>query len=137
MISAQDVIILKMPYPSISAELALKPHMYICYKNETNTKKLIKSQTFKLSMITTKKLVYHYVIEDSDINRNPFLVRSLIDCDKLFIINVNVPLDLLTSRRRNVCIELFNAVEQELLSDGYISETIDTSDLKCLNYKIK
>lgn len=133
MIREKDVVELFVPFPNIEANLAVNSHMYICHKSEEGETYLIKCQTFKNYMLT-KPIAVHKVIEPSDIRRNPFLRTSLIDCDKLFyIIGVYIPEKRLTKRRRDVCTQLFNNVETELLSDNYITITIDSRELIDLN----
>lgn len=48
MIKRGDVVALYLPFPTISSDLAVKNHMYICIDNSmTKNKELVKNQTFK------------------------------------------------------------------------------------------
>ena len=129
MINAKDVVKIKMPYPSIRSDLAVTAHMYIC-KSNNGKYELVKCQTYK----PTITYLRHYVDENADITRNPFIKKTKIDCDKLFALN-DVVLDdtLKTSRRPDVCDDLFNSVISELTADGYTVVSPDTNILIGLN----
>ncbi|WP_290033559.1 hypothetical protein [Ligilactobacillus cholophilus] len=132
MIRQKDVITIRMPYPNIHSRLAKKAHMYICKKHDIESEyELIKCQSYK-----TKDLPYlnHRIIEDADIRRNPFNHRSLIDCDKLFLCqNINISDVFLTSKRRDVCSDLYDDIINELNEDGFDTISLPAEDMKCIN----
>lgn len=136
MIREKDVVRLRVPFPDISSDLAVQSHMYICYDNTSGKKQLVKCQTFKLSNILGKNAVSHYVREVPDAFRNPFNRPTLIDCDKLFSVEVTIPVALLTTSRRDVCGPLFASVCDELLADGYSLHEIDVRELKSINHRL-
>lgn len=132
MIRQKDVITIRVPYPNIHSGLAEKAHMYICKKHDIESEyELIKCQSFK-----NKNLLYlnHRVIEDANIKRNPFNHKSLIDCDKLFLCqNINIPDIFLTSKRRDVCSDLYDDIIDELNEDGFDIISLSTEEMKCIN----
>lgn len=133
MIKKRDVVSLFVPFPDIASKLALNSHMYICHKAVEGETDLIKCQTFKNKDFMQNNLK-HKVVEDPDISRNPFNKKSLIDCDKLFkFIGVYIPETLLAKRRRDVCPELFNDVEMELLAEGYTVPRVNLGKLVDIN----
>lgn len=133
MIKKQDVVRLLVPFPDINSGLASARHMYICHKVVESETDLIKCQSYKNKYFITKKLK-HKVIEAANIQRNPFNHTSLIDCDKLFRFeNVCIPEKLLTKNRRDVCSDLFNNVENELLADGYSTPDVSPKKLIAIN----
>lgn len=80
MINLRDVVKIKMPFPDISSELAVTPHMYICCEN-SGFDKVVKVQTFKTLLLTK---VNNYLDSDQYVNEHPFNNRSLVDLDKCF-----------------------------------------------------
>ena len=76
-----------MPYPNMSSNLAIKSHMYICWKNVDHDVSIIKCQTLKPYMILNN-VIDHYVDEEADISRNPFKHATRIDCDKVFRVKI-------------------------------------------------
>jgi hypothetical protein len=137
LIREKDVIRMKVPFPSIRSGLALKPHMYICYKDTNPDYGFIKCQTLKPYMLSSNTMI-HYVDEPANLSRNPFVHASRIDCDKLFVTStVYYNDELKTVSRPDVCQELFNEVKNELLTDGYITVSINEDELSALNYLIR
>lgn len=135
MIKQKDVIRLQVPYPSISSDLAVQAHMYVCKAYTSECCELVKCQTLKPSII---KCLKHYCIEKSDINRNPFVHTTLIDCDKAFqLSDIALDASLRTTRRPDVCDELFGEIVQELLEDGFENIELDKDKLLSLNYALK
>ncbi|WP_072536150.1 hypothetical protein [Lactiplantibacillus plantarum] len=133
MIKESDVVSLFVPFPNTDANLALNAHMYICHKVVEGETDLIKCQTFKNKYFIQNE-VKHKVVEDPDINRNPFIRKSLIDCDKLFqFIGVYIPEALLAKRRRDVCPGLFRDVETELSAEGYTVPEVNLRELVDIN----
>ena len=125
-----------VPFPDISAGLALSSHMYICKDSSHPHYSFIKCQRLKPKMLI-RSPIRHYVDEDPDLSRNPFLSKTRIDCDKLFITNsVTYEDSLKTGRRPDVCNDLYVDVITELVEDGYISISINENDLVTLNLYI-
>lgn len=76
----------------------------------------------------------HYWDEVPDINRNPFVHATRIDCDKLFITNDAIYSPRLKAKNRSdVCEDVMTNAERELQADGYQQFTILTQDLINLN----
>lgn len=137
LINTKDVITMLMPYPNISSDLAVKPHMYICWHSNTPNYKFVKCQSLKPSMIGDPKFV-HYVDEPADITRNPFKRTSRIDCDKSFAtISVTYDDRLRTTLRPDVCEDLFTSILEKLYCDGYSEPAIDEAELITLNRYIQ
>lgn len=137
MINPKDVVTIKVPYPDISAGLAQQAHMYICYRNNQESKHLVKCQRFKGYMLE-KDFMKHCVQEPADLTRNPFKAFTVIDCDKLFLFQgVKIPLVLRTKSRPDICQDLFNTVNTELVTDGYEEHSIEVAPLLELNFLIQ
>lgn len=133
MIRQKDVIRMKVPFPTVSAGLAVQAHMYICGQDSAPNYGFIKCQTLKPHMLTST-LVKHYIDEPADISRNPFARTSRIDCDKFFV-TTSVCYDdgLKTPSRPDVCQELYDAVKRELIKDGYNTIAVNETELVSLN----
>ena len=128
---------MKIPYPSINDKLATSSHMYICRNDIVDNYEFVKCQTLKPYMIY-KNTMQHYWDEKPDINRNPFLHTTRIDCDKTFNTHfVHFDEAMKTKIRPDVSDEVFNKIEEELISDGYSQIDIPANDLKLLNYLIR
>ena len=137
MIRKKDVIRMKVPYPSIINGMALHSHMYICYEQNESKYKYIKCQTLKPYMLTNNPIT-HYHDEEPDINRNPFVCITRIDCDKLFSTENAVYNDKLkTTIRPDICEDLFLKIEKELLSDGFLNIDVNETELKSINCLIR
>ena len=105
---------MKIPFPSVSSDLAVSSHMYICMKTEKNRCEFVKCQTLKPYMLIND-IVKNFCDEKPDITRNPFTRTTRIDCDKIFITsNVNYDEKLLTNLRKNICEELFNEIHEKI-----------------------
>lgn len=137
MINVKDVIRMKVPFPTINSNLAVQAHMYICGKSSAHGYGFIKCQTLKPNMIGSSKFT-HYVDEEPDASRNPFTHTSRIDCDKFFITeSVCYDDNLKTTLRPDVCQELYDDVQRELIADGYNEISMNENELISLNYLIK
>ena len=133
MINTKDVLRMKVPYPSVSDTLAVKPHMYICKNVEETNYEFIKCQTLKPYMLT-KNICKHYVDEVADVSRNPFQRATRIDCDKVFTTGSVVYSDgMKTTSRPDICQELYEKVLEELIADGFLTIPIEESDLVRIN----
>ncbi len=117
MIKEKDVINLKVPFPDISSGLARGIHMYICVGNNKEAL-FVKSQTYKPRLLT---LVNNSIIEEADINRNPFSQKTLIDLDKEFHISKDLVIskDSLCRKRPDVCDELFAEINQKIIEPNH------------------
>lgn len=137
LIREKDVIRMKVPFPNLSADLALQAHMYICGQDTFPDYGFIKCQTLKPKMLGSSILT-HYIDEPSDISRNPFKHTSRIDCDKFFVTaSVHYDDKLKTDNRPDVCADLYNLVKSELEADGYHTIALNEDELVLLNYLIK
>lgn len=137
MIEEKDVVTMRIPYPSIDSNLAVSTHMYICTKND-DEKKFVKCQTLKPYHLKEGSEPLRKIIEDANIQRNPFKRKTLIDCDKNFAVNgVSIPSDLLATSRRDVCKDLFAQIKRSLSHDGVDTHQLEKDLLLKLNYKMK
>lgn len=131
-----DVIRMKLPYPNIESSLALQAHMYICKCADYPQFEFIKCQTLKPYMLINNPLK-HFCDEKADITRNPFVKTTRIDCDKVISTQtLDYPEALLTSRRRDICCDLYNTVITELKADGYKSIVPDETVMFSINSEI-
>lgn len=138
MIDIKEVITVKVPFPTIADNLALIPHMYICLDSTEDKKDFIKCQTLKTKHLGGNKKPFRRVEENSDITRNPFRKKTLIDCDKKFSFeNVEISRDLLTRSRKDVCQSLFNQVQTECNHPDLTEHLVDITNLAQINSKIK
>ena len=136
LIKEKDVIRMKIPFPNISAKLAVQAHMYICGRDSSPEYGFIKCQTLKPQMLGNP-IFSHYIDEPADISRNPFTRTSRIDCDKLFVTeSVRYDDGLKTTSRPDVCQSLYDSVKSELVADGYQTIPINENELVSLNYLI-
>lgn len=125
MISERNVIRMKVPYPSISSDLAVQAHMYVCRTSTHPKYSFVKCQTLKPYMLVANP-TKHFIDEQPDSNRNPFSRTTRIDCDKLFSTEkVNYSDALLTTRRCDICQELYDNIITELETDGWTDVPIN------------
>lgn len=128
---------MKVPYPSVSDQLALAPHMYICKKSQIPEYKFVKCQTLKPYMLINNTM-RHYCDEEPDLTRNPFQRTTRIDCDKIFVTNsVEYNIGMRTTTRPDICDDLFSDVISELNADGYNVINVNETELKGLNPLIR
>lgn len=112
MIKERDVTTLKMPFPDISSGLALSAHMYICYESG-ESKKMFKVQSLKPRHLMNMP-ANNCIIEEKDIQRNPFNKKSIIDLDKYFLLErVRIKEWVLAKTRRDICSDLYNKIREE------------------------
>ena len=124
---------MKIPYPGLNSVLASKVHMYICKKSVNDLKHFVKCQTFKPYMIYgTNPVINSYIIEMSDIKRNPFNHTTIIDCDKIFTsIKCKYDLKMRTTSRTDVCDDLFQIILSK--SNCALEIEIDKRELQSIN----
>jgi hypothetical protein len=128
---------MRIPFPDVSSDLAVKAHMYICLEKGRTNKEFLKCQTSKPIHKLKDRPPFKYVEESPDVTRNPFNNTTIIDCDKSFYVeNVVISLDILAFRRRNICEELFSSIISEIQHSAFIKEQLDSSLLTSINYKI-
>lgn len=133
MINAKDVVRMKIPYPDISADLAVSSHMYICKSVCESAYEYVKCQTLKPKMLAGN-LLSHYVDEEADKTRNPFQRTTRIDCDKVFTTkSVQYDSRLKTTVRPDICQELYEQVMKELAADGYVIIEMNEEELTGIN----
>lgn len=124
---------MKVPYPSISAQLAVSSHMYICKNVDGRMYEYVKCQTLKPKMLASRRFK-HFIDEQSDVSRNPFQRTTRIDCDKVFTTkSVQYGDGLKTNRRPDVCQELYDMVVEEVNKDGYDSIEMNEDELIRIN----
>lgn len=137
LIEEKNVIRMRVPFPNINSGLAARPHMYVCIKSGTQ-KEFLKCQSFRPAHLLKHKPPYKYLIEPPDINRNPFDNKTTIDCDKSFgIENVIVDKSLITSKRKDICDELYKGLKHEIGHNKFIKKHISISPLLSLNTMIR
>jgi len=134
LIDRADVVTMYIPFLDIDPSLALKSHMYICIQNG-NDKEFIKCQSFKPTHISPNYPPKHYLIEEQDKNRNPFIKKTTIDCDKSFCISC-VIIDKKLLEKRNVCNELFDSIIEKIKHSDFFKEHLDSISLCGLNHFI-
>lgn len=124
---------MKVPYPSITDGMALYAHMYICRTASDEKYEYVKCQTLKPYMLINNPM-RHYHDEDPDLEGNPFIRTTRIDCDKLFL-TYTVTYDARLKReiRADVCDELFSIIEQKFSYNEYEKIDVNESNLKILN----
>lgn len=128
---------MKVPFPDVDSTLAVKSHMYVCIKNGIR-KEFIKCQTFKPTHKIRNRPPYKFLIEKADINRNPFVSKTTIDCDKSFFLDgVIIDQSLVTDRRKDVCEDLFLSIKEKINHKSFKENYIEIKPLLSLNNKIK
>lgn len=133
MIKQKDVILLKIPFPTISDKLASQAHMYICIKTELKQYSFVKCQTLK-PIHLIKQVVKNFITEQPDKNRNPFIKPTLIDCDKVFLVPSNSLYNpIRTNIRTDVCDEVINQINHSLNQCNYKRVALDENELKNIN----
>ena len=90
------VVIKKIPYPDKESPLNMIPHMYICIREDTDNIYLLKCQTYKHYHYYRNSQPTNRFVEQADPNRNPFNAKTLIDLDKVFIIDKSAALKTIT-----------------------------------------
>ena len=114
MIEKKGVIQIKVPYPDIGPGFAARVHTYICAKKVYAAKRLVECRSMKLSAIIHGAGAANYIIESPNLARNPFTRTTLIDCDKLFIADIEIPQSLLATPRPDVSQKLFDEIADKL-----------------------
>ncbi len=133
MINKRDVIRMKVPYPSIGAQLAVSSHMYVCITVDGSMYEYVKCQTLKPKMLASRRFK-HFIDEQPDVSRNPFQRMTRIDCDKVFVTkSVQYGDGLKTNRRPDVCQELYDMIVEEVNKDGYDSIGMNEDELTRIN----
>ena len=133
MINERAVLRLKVPYPDINADLAVKSHMYVCRNVKYPQYSFVKCQTLKPYMLFSN-IMRHYCDEYPDITRNPFKNPTRIDCDKLFFTEkVDYDDRLITDVRKDICQELFIDIIEKLNNHEYEKILINEDILIQLN----
>ncbi|GAA5414333.1 hypothetical protein UREOM_0440 [Ureaplasma sp. OM1] len=133
MINPKDVITMKIPFPSISDKLAVSSHMYICRRHDGATYEYVKCQTKKPCMLY-KSPISNYLDEQPNIQRNPFINPTRIDCDKLFFTkSAQYDDKLKTNKRNDVCDDLFNQIQRKLSTTSITYIHINEAELASIN----
>lgn len=137
MIKSKDVIRIKLPYPNSNSKLAFTPHMYICISNENGKTSFIKCQSLKPYMFSSN-IISSFIDEVPNIERNPFINDTRIDCDKLFCMyGLEFDISLRTNRRPDICDELYNEIMIKLSSHAYKEIEIDRQEILKFNNLIR
>lgn len=124
---------MKVPYPSISAQLAVSSHMYVCKNVDGSMYEYVKCQTLKPKMLASRRFK-HFIDEQPDVLRNPFQRATRIDCDKVFVTkSVRYGDGMKTNRRPDVCQELYDMIVEEVNKDGYDSIGMNEDELTRIN----
>lgn len=137
MIDVKDVIRMRIPYPSISSDLAVNAHMYVCKENSDYHYKFVKCQTLKPGMILNPSFK-HFIDEEPDIERNPFRRTTRLDCDKLFSTDtVDYSPSMKTPSRNDVCDDLFRQILEQYAGGEYTLYPLNEPELISLNPLIR
>lgn len=124
---------MKIPFPDIASGLAVQSHMYICMQNDTK-KAFAKCQTFKPHHLLSNRRPFQCVVEEADLNRNPFNHKTVVDCDKFFEMErLVVDQSLLTHTRRDVCQALYHSIQQTSAHQLLARHVLDGQVLVSLN----
>lgn len=138
MIEQKDVVTMKIPFPTISDDLAVYPHMYVCLESERESKHFLKCQSLKPYHLGKNKAPFKRIIENVNANRHPFKRTTIIDCDKFFSVQgVQISTDLLAKMRKDVCPELFKSVIRVSNYPNLEEHQLDSESLTKINHKIK
>lgn len=137
MIDVKDVVRIKLPFPNSTSGLAMSAHMYICLRRGAE-KTMVKCQTMRPTFLSHPHCPKEHIVEEIDISRNPFQSKTLIDCDKVFLINgVEMDLSLLTTSRKDICDPLFSAISRKIQHPRLQNHVINNTDLLALNRLIR
>lgn len=118
MINQRDVVTIRIPFPDIASTLAVRSHMHICFQPGIE-KQLLKIQTYKHKHDINMPCK-NYIILQSNSYEHPCRNKSIIDLDKLFLVNnIRIPRDLLAERpiSENIYNEIKNKLENPLLEN--------------------
>lgn len=128
---------MKIPFPTIQHNLAVKPHMYICIEEGKN-KRFLSCQTKKPLTISKNKPPFIYIDEINDITRNPFDHPTLISCDYAFGIgNIHIDNKLLTTARRDVCQELYEKICHSIQHSNFHTKSVNEANLLKINTQLQ
>lgn len=124
---------MKVPFPNISANLAVNSHMYVCIESGDN-KKFLSCQTKKPKNIAKTNPPFIFIAENNDINRNPFRRPTLIGCDYAFgMENIHIDSKLLARSRRDICQEIHNEILNKINHPSFYTEPLNIDDLLSMN----
>ncbi|RGX44602.1 hypothetical protein DWV22_09605 [Weissella confusa] len=111
MIKQNDVIRARFPYPDMISPLARHAHMYIVKDNQYD---FFKVQSFKPTHVQAG-YIDNMLIEEANINRNPFDHTSVVDLDKIFSIrDVELSETMLTEIRRDISRQFADEINDQL-----------------------
>jgi hypothetical protein len=126
-----------IPFRKTSSRLAQAKHMYVCIQGG-NDKQFVVCQSYKPIQESASCPPFHCIFEDADIKRNPFKWKTTIDCDKAWCIsNVIIDKNMRTTRRPDVCQELFIDIMSKIKYDGFMQKNLDVKALLSLNRNMK
>ncbi|MFM9414130.1 hypothetical protein ACKQTC_07095 [Peptococcus simiae] len=118
MIEARDVIRMRVPFPGIDSRLAMQSHMYICQIKKTNTHGFLKCQTLKPYMLGEQNPMKNFHDEEADLDRNPFVRTTRIDCDRIFSTKaIEYSEKMRTTNRKDICTELFQVLLNKIANE--------------------
>jgi hypothetical protein len=70
--------------------------------------------------------------------RNPFINKTILDCDKEFIAsNLIFRLTILTKSRRDTCQELFRDIQMKTKHDKFHSICLDKNEVLLLHRSVR
>ncbi|MDR1558558.1 MAG: hypothetical protein LBS84_02460 [Clostridiales bacterium] len=92
------LVTLRVSYPDKGSDLAAYAHMYICIENNGIDCCFAKRQSYKPYHSLPGSKPDKRIVEAPDKSRNPFIHPTLIDLDKLFVIDCRVLNDSVKSR---------------------------------------
>ncbi|WP_353289498.1 hypothetical protein [Ureaplasma ceti] len=81
-----------------------------------------------------KSPISNYLDEQPNIQRNPFINPTRIDCDKLFFTkSAQYDDKLKTNKRNDVCDDLFNQIQRKLSTTSITYIHINEAELASIN----
>ncbi len=134
MIEARDVIRMRVPFPGIDSRLARQSHMYICQIKKANTHGFLKCQTLKPYMLGKQNPMKNFHDEEADVNRNPFVRTTRIDCDRVFSTKaIEYSEKMRTTNRKDICIDLFQILQNKIVNITPNSIQVNEDELLRIN----
>jgi len=133
LIDTKDVIKLLIPFPNIDSKLAVQAHMYICIDKSNVAFEFVKCD----KLVIGKDIKFkRYVLTKPNIQHNPFIRTTIIDCDKTFTTTgIHYPKSLLTTKRKDISEDLYREIMNTL--ENHQVFHINKNELFLVDFKVK
>ncbi|BAK95117.1 hypothetical protein [Tetragenococcus halophilus] len=131
MTKVKDIVTMKIPFPKLSSNLAVKSHMYLCIKHGEN-KRFLSCQTKKPLLLRSDEPPFHFV--DVGVNKSecPFVRDTLIACDYYFqLSNIHINPSLLA--QKGVSSNIYSKVDAEIKHPNFKEQKISVNNLLKIN----